>query len=163
MKDHYVVISFNEISQKIIKHYLENGKKVLLVDIDPDVYDLMHDHHANLRCVYADIYDPDAWDELQFAESSAIISCMIGGQEAETSLLRWLEEMGLKIPFIATTDSQFEAIELYSCGATYVIQTEELAAEAFHNLLKAKDGLSMDQLGNKGYEHHQKLISFKAV
>ena len=163
LKDHYVVISFNEISQKIIKHYLENGKKVLLVDIDPDVYDLMHDHHANLRCVYADIYDPDAWDELQFAESSAIISCMIGGQEAETSLLRWLEEMGLKIPFIATTDSQFEAIELYSCGATYVIQTEELAAEAFHNLLKAKDGLSMDQLGNKGYEHHQKLISFKAV
>ena len=163
LKDHYVVISFNEISQKIIKHYLENGKKVLLVDIDPDVYDLMHDHHANLRCVYADIYDPDAWDELQFAESSAIISCMIGGQEAETSLLRWLEEMGLKIPFIATTDSQFEAIELYSCGATYVIQTEELAAQAFHNLLKAKDGLSMDQLGNKGYEHHQKLISFKAV
>ena len=163
LKDHYVVISFNEISQKIIKHYLENGKKVLLVDIDPDVYDLMHDHHANLRCVYADIYDPDAWDELQFAESSAIISCMIGGQEAETSLLRWLEEMGLKIPFIATTDSQFEAIELYSCGATYVIQTEELAAEAFHNLLKAKDGLSMDQLGNKGYEHHQKLISFKVV
>jgi len=163
LKDHYVVISFNEISQKIIKHYLENGKKVLLVDIDPDVYDLMHDHHANLRCVYADIYDPDAWDELQFAESSAIISCMIGGQEAETSLLRWLEEMGLKIPFIATTDSQFEAIELYSCGATYVIQTEELAAEAFHNLLKAKDGLAMDQLGNKGYEHHQKLISFKAV
>ena len=163
LKDHYVVISFNEISQKIIKHYLENGKKVLLVDIDPDVYDLMHDHHTNLRCVYADIYDPDAWDELQFAESSAIISCMIGGQEAETSLLRWLEEMGLKIPFIATTDSQFEALELYSSGATYVIQTEELAAEAFHNLLKAKDGLSMDQLGNKGDEHHQKLISLKAV
>ena len=157
MKGHYVVVSFNEISEKLIRHYLDKGKQVLLIDIDPDVYDVMQDYHRNLCCIYADIYDPDTWDELQFAEAAAIISCMVGGQEAEVSMLRWRKEMGLRIPFIATTDSHLEALELYKYGATYVIQTEELAAESFQQLLRGEHGLSMDQLADKGEGHHRKL------
>jgi len=157
LNGHYVVVSFNEISEKLISHYLDKGKQVLLIDIDPDVYDVMHDHHSNLCCIYADIYDPDTWDELQFAKAAAIISCMVGGQEAEVSILRWRKEMGLRMPFIATTDSHLEALELYKYGATYVIQTEELAAESFQQLLRGEHGLSMDQLADKGEGHHRKL------
>jgi|TARA_Y100000294_G_scaffold134158_1_gene126750 Kef-type K+ transport system membrane component KefB len=157
LKGHYVVVSFNEISEKLISHYLDKGKQVLLIDIDPDVYDVMHDHHSNLCCIYADIYDPDTWDELQFTKAAAIISCMVGGQEAEVSILRWRKEMGLRMPFIATTDSHLEALELYKYGATYVIQTEELAAESFQQLLRGEHGLSMDQLADKGEGHHRKL------
>ena len=157
LKGHYVVVSFNEISEKLIRYYLDNGKQVLLIDIDPDVYDLMHDYHQNLCCIYADIYDPDTWDELQFAEAAAIISCMVGGQEAEVSILRWRKEIGLTIPLIATTDSHLEALELYKYGATYVIQTEELAAASFQRLLQGERGLSMDHLADKGEDHHRKL------
>jgi Trk K+ transport system NAD-binding subunit len=152
-----VVVSFNEISEKLIRYYLDKGEQVLLIDIDPDVYDVMHDYHMNLCCVYADIYDPDTWDELQFSEAATIISCMVGGQEAEVSMLRWRKEMGLTMPLIATTDSHLEALELYKHGATYVIQTEELAAESFQRLLEDDHELSLNRLAGKGKDHHQKL------
>ena len=157
LKGHYVVVSFNEISEKLIRYYLDKGEQVLLIDIDPDVYDVMHDYHMNLCCVYADIYDPDTWDELQFSEAATIISCMVGGQEAEVSMLRWRKEMGLTMPLIATTDSHLEALELYKHGATYVIQTEELAAESFQRLLEDDHELSLNRLAGKGKDHHQKL------
>ena len=156
LKGHYVVISFNEIAEKIIKHYLDAGKQVLLIDIDPDVHDVMHEHHENMRCIYADIYDPDTWEELQFAKADAIISCMIGGQEAEVGLLRWQKDMNLNIPFIAATDSHKEAVELYENGAAYVIQTEELAAERFQELL-SEYGESLDKLADNGKSHHKSL------
>lgn len=38
-----------------------------------------------------------------------------------------------------------------------MIQTEELAAESFQRLVQGEHGLSMDQLVDKGKDHHRKL------
>ena len=89
-------------------------------------------------------------------KADAIISCMIGGQEAEVGLLRWQKDMNLNIPFIAATDSHKEAVELYENGAAYVIQTEELAAERFQELL-SEYGESLDKLADNGKNHHKSL------
>lgn len=159
LKGHYIVIKFNEISEKIISHYLKHNHRVLLIDIDPEVHEVMSTFHDNLRCIYADIYDPDVWEELKFEEAEAIISCMIDGQEAELGILRWLKEMGLNIPFIATTNSHEEAIELYEKGAVYVIQTEELASIQFHNLLR-EHGSAPRKLEEHGKTH---LSNLKAI
>ncbi|MEE8436638.1 MAG: sodium:proton exchanger, partial [bacterium] len=58
-----------------------------------------------------------------------VISCMVRGQEAEIAIARWIKERNPKVLFVATTDSQEEALELYESGVDYVIQTEFLAAE----------------------------------
>ena len=140
----------------MIQYYLANGKRVLLVDIDPDVHDMMRSFHNNLRCIYADIYDPDIWEELKFSEAESIISCMVGGHDAELGLLRWQDETGSAVPFIATTDSPRDAADLYAHGAKYVIQTEQLASERFEELLN-ETGSAPDLLEKKGKEHYRNL------
>ena len=157
LQGHCVVISYNEIAEKVIQYHLANGKRVLLIDIDPDVHDVMRSFHDNLRCIYADIYDPDIWEELKFSEAESIISCMVGGHDAELGLLRWQDETTSAVPFIATTDSHRDAADLYAHGAKYVIQTEQLASERFEGLLN-ETGSAPDLLEKKGKEHYRKLL-----
>ena len=158
LKDHIVIINYNELAEKVIDYFLSNGRRVLLIDIDPAVYDVVSSKHENLRCMYADIFDPDTWDDAGFRDAEAIISCLIAGQEAELGILRWMKDSGLEITFIAATDSYREALELYDAGATYVIQTEELAAERFGELL-VEHGKSLKSLTTKGKKHRESLRS----
>jgi Kef-type K+ transport system membrane component KefB len=141
LENHVVVIAHNELAEIFIEHSLAVGKKVLLIDIDPDIYSEHVYRHENLLCYYADIFDPDVREEASFAHAAAIVSCMNDGQEAELGILYWLKNHGLQIPFVAATASRREARELYEAGATFVIQTEEMAAEQI--------GLLLDQYGEK--------------
>jgi len=140
LKGHVVVAQYNELADKVIAHFLDAGNTVVLVDVDPDVYEATKGKHDKFRCMYADIFDPDTREDAAFAEAKAICSCLVDGQEAELSILRWLSESKLDIPLIAATDSSAEALELYEAGATYVIQTEALAAERLSQLLSGVGG-----------------------
>ena len=158
LEDHVVVIKYNELAERLIDYYVSIKKRVLLIDIDPEVYELMSKKDQNLVCMYADIFDPDTWEEANFSKAYAIVSCMIQGQEVELAILNWLKNKKLDIPFIAATDSRFEALELYNKGATFVIQTEELAAEHIGLLLK-EYGTSIGALSEKGKAYHGFLIA----
>ena len=85
---------------------------------------------------------------------------MIQGQEIELGILNWLKDKKLDIPFIAATDSRSEALELYNNGATFVIQTEDLAAEHIGSLLK-EYGSSAEKWAEKGRRYHDFLIAAK--
>jgi hypothetical protein len=141
LEGHVVVIAHNELAEIFIAHSLAIGKKVLLIDIDPEVHAELSGRDENLICYYADIFDPDVREEAGFSKAAAIVSCMNDGQEAELAITHWLREHGLDIPFVAATASRREARELYESGATFVIQTEEMAAEQI--------GLLLDQYGEK--------------
>jgi len=158
LRGHIVVIAYNELAEKVIDHFLSLGKRVLLVDIDPEVHDTMSGTHENLRCMYADVFDPDTWEEAGFSGAAGIVSCLIGGQRAELAVLRWMKEHGLDVPFLAATDSRREALELYRAGATYIIQTEDLAAERLQQLLE-EHGASLGSLRSKGQQHREVLTS----
>ena len=159
-KDHIVVIKYNELAEKVIAFYLDAGKRVLVIDIDPAVYAELKDRHQNLRCLYADAFDPDTRDDGCLAEAGAIISCMIDGQEAELGILNWLKRKGADVPFVAATDSYAEALELYDHGATYVIQTEDLAAQQFARLLEEYGG-SLGALHVEGKRHQEEVLAQK--
>ena len=158
LEGHVVVIKYNELAERFIDYYASIKKQVLLIDIDPEVYELVPKKHKNLICMYADIFDPDTWEEANFSKADAIISCMIQGQEAELAVLNWMKDKKLNIPFIAATDSRYEALELYNNGATFVIQTEELAAEHIGLLLK-EHGTSIGALSEKGKVYHDFLVT----
>jgi len=151
-----VVIKYNELAERFLNYFLSINKRVLLIDIDPEVFDLLSGKHENLRCMYADIFDADTREDAKFQDSTAIISCMVEGQEAELGILNWMRDEDLNIPFIASTDSRLEALELYRAGATFVIQTEDLAAERIEELLK-EHGVTMEGLSGKGKLHHDSL------
>ncbi len=135
LEDHIVVIKYNNLAERFIEHYLDAGERVLLIDIDPEVYRKMSGRSKNLECMYADIYDPDTWEEAGFGEAKAVISCLIEGQSAEVGILKWLKDNGKKTPFFAAADSYRDALELYDNGATFVIQVGILSAEKIGELL----------------------------
>ena len=161
---HVVLLSFNEISQEIARWFASRGQRVLLVDIDPDI----HHHFAgtdghNIVAVYADMVDPEVWEEFHFDKASLIVSAMIDGQDAEIGLARWLRERNADVPFVAATASHGETLELYDAGGRYVIQTEQLAAERFREVLAAEfDRGASAAFRDVGREHRGVIAALNA-
>ena len=157
-KNHIVILSFNEISHEIAEFYSQRGEQVLLIDIDPEItehFNVQKNH--NIIPLYADMYDPDVWQEFHFDKAKIIISCMVRGQEAELAIARWLEEKRHDVPYIATTDSYEEALELYDHGIRYVIQTEHLAAESFRDIFTQQIDNGEDAFKDLGQAHYAKI------
>ena len=161
-KDHVVILSYNEISQEIAEFYGERGKQVLLIDIDPEInaHFSRKDGH-NIVPLYADMDDPDVWNEFHFDKAEIIFSCMVRGQEAEVGIARWLKERNSDVPFIAATDSHEETLELYEAGVRYVIQTEYLAAESFREIIAQQVKKGEEAFKELGVAHHSKIRQLK--
>ena len=162
LRDHLILIKYNELSEKIIQHFLtQRGDKVLLIDLDPEVYENLSQRHEHLNCMYADVFDPDTWDEANFKDARGIVSCLVSGQEAELGILNWMKDNELEIPFVATTDSNTEALALYKAGATFVVQTEALAAKQVGLLLEELQG-QLHLLTEHGRNHHSTLSNTRS-
>ena len=161
LEEHVVILSFNEISHEIADFYAGRGERVLLIDIDPDItHHFAKQEGHNIVPLYADMDDPDVWNEFNFDKAKIVISCLVRGQEAEIGIARWLKEQNADVPFIATTDSHEETLELYESGVRYVIQTEYLAAESFRKLFAQevdKGGEAFKAVGVAHYEKTKQL------
>lgn len=156
LNNHYIILKYNELAEEFVSAALQLGRRVLVIDIDPDIYTGLKDRHENLTCLYADIYDPDTWEDAAFADAAGIVSCVIAAQTAELAILEWLRQNRLETPFIASTDILAEALELYEQGATFVIQTEQLAGERVRELLR-RHGMDLTALDSYGLVHWEKL------
>jgi len=100
LNDHVVLLSYNELSQEIASFYCEQGEKVLLIDLDPEIhahFQIKKNHNICAR--YADMEDPEVWEEFAFHKAKIVISCMIGGQDAEIQIARFLKERNRDVPF----------------------------------------------------------------
>ena len=161
-EDHVVILSFNEISQEIADFYDGRGERVLLIDIDPDItHHFAKQEGHNIVPLYADMDDPDVWSEFNFDKAKIVISCLVRGQEAEIGIARWLKERNADVPFIATTDSHEETLELYESGVRYVIQTEYLAAESFRKLFAQEVDKGGEAFKAVGVAHYEKTKQLK--
>jgi Kef-type K+ transport system membrane component KefB len=162
LENHIVLLSYNEISEEIADFYAAQGEKVLLIDLDPEIHSHFHrqaGHH--IVAMYADMQDPDIWHEFAFEKAKMVISCMIGGQDAEIQIARYINETNPNVPFLATTDSHEEALELYEKGIRYVIQTEYLAAVSFRQILREELKKEGEAFVNLGKEHHEEIKHIK--
>ena len=161
-EDHIIILSYNEIAHEIADFYKQSGKKVLLIDIDPEIIHYFQTENThNIVPLYADMDDPDVWEEFHFHKAKIIISCMIRGQNAELGIARWLKERGCEVPFIATTDSHEESLELYDNGVRFVIQTEFIAAESFRQIFSEESQRGQDAFKELAAIHRAKIISLQ--
>ena len=87
-----------------------------------------------VQCCYADIHDPECWEELNMDEAFMIFSTMRGARHAEKSLSNWLQKHHSHTIFVAMANSNVEAIKLYDHGAHFVMQTEAVACAFSRNL-----------------------------
>ncbi len=153
-----VLLGHNALAETIATHMREAKHHVVVVDLDPDVHEALvpiEDIHP----LYADVNDPDTWEEAGFREAELVISCMSGLQEAELAALRWLKAQQIDVPFIAATDSSAEALELYEHGAAYVIHTDALAAQAMRAMFV---GNAFSEIHGHGRAQYEQLKALKA-
>ncbi len=96
-----------------------------------------------VKCEYADIHDPEAWEETEMDEAFMVVGCMHGVQHALAAIATWLKKHSSKTMFVGATRNNAEALELYESGADFVLQADALARRA------AKD-LFLDSLAKIG-------------
>ena len=154
-KDHVVVLSYNELSGEIADFYAQRGEKVLLMDLDPEITEFFKSkENSNIIPLYADMEDPDVWEQFAFDKAKLVISCLDEGQEAEIGISQFLKQRSPDVPFLAATSSHEEALELYEMGVRYVIQTDYLASKKFREVFGEEiDKSGSEAFKEKGEEH----------
>uniref|UniRef100_A0A7S0ND94 Cation/H+ exchanger transmembrane domain-containing protein n=1 Tax=Hanusia phi TaxID=3032 RepID=A0A7S0ND94_9CRYP len=98
---------------------------------------------TNIFSVYADPENSETWEAYKLSSAALVVSCMVDGQEAEVQLAKALKQAG--VPFMAVTNSNNEARELYAHGCTYTIQQEYLASCLLKKLLLMEVDADMDK------------------
>ena len=160
---HVLLLGYSEIGEAVAGHFRGSGQNVYTLLLDPEVYKVLLLKGGNLIPLYADVADSDVWEAMEFDKASLIVSCEAGGQVAELGIVRWLKMKGAGVPFLATTDSRQEALELYEAGARYVIQTDDLAAGRLMDLLNAELSKQDGAFVELGKNHHEKLAAGKSL
>ncbi len=135
LKDHVILLSFNELSQEIAAFYEEKGERVLLVDIDPEIYSFFNAKiDGNIVPLYADSTDNGVWGAYRFDQAKLVVACNADDQEANVALAGFLKSSG--VPFLSVAGSNEDAQALYEGGARFVINPEHSASKAFRTIFE---------------------------
>merc|ERR1712241_1099202 len=120
------------------------------------------DEVKGVTCQYADIHDPECWEELGMDKAFMLV-CTMGAMHAEKALLKWLQKHNSDTIFVACTGNNVEAIELYRAGAHFVMQTDALAMRSTREIFMASVANVGDcsQLVAAGLAHKKRLIGLK--
>jgi len=80
-----------------------------------------------VTCDYADIHDPESWEELEMDQAFMVVCCMKGAHHAEKAIINWLKRHGSDTIFVGVSANNADALHLYDHGAHYVLQSDALA------------------------------------
>jgi len=118
LKNHIILFGYHRVGRQIFKSLEKISKKIIVVDIDPDViYDL---NCKGKYCVYGDAYDPALLEKLNISKAKMIIATF-PGKKSNAYLIKKARLKNKKAKIIAMADHASDAIYLYKTGADYVI------------------------------------------
>jgi len=137
LKDHVVLLGFNEIAQEIGEFYEEQltPERVLLIDCDPEIIKHFQERKdSNVDPVYADPNDPKVWREYKLSEAKVVVSCTGSDLDSDLELAGYIRHNAPDLPFLAVTSSHEDSLKLYESGVRYVVQTDQLASKTFRSI-----------------------------
>jgi len=116
-----------------------------------------------VKCEYADIHDPECWEALEMDQAFMVVCTMKGALHVEKAILKWLRKHESDTIFIAYTQNNVEAIQLYQAGAHFVMQTDALAMRSSRDILMETVANVGDcsQLVGAGQAHKKRLLKLK--
>mgnify|MGYP006154711335 FL=1 len=139
LKDHVVLLGFNEIAQEIGEFYEEQltPERVLLIDLDPEIIKHFQERKdSNVDPVYADPNDPAVWREYKLSEAKVVVSCTGSDLDSDLELAGYIRHTAPDLPFLAVTTSHEDSLKLYESGVRYVVQTDQLASKTFRGIFE---------------------------
>ena len=137
LKDHVVLLGFNEIAQEIGEFYEDQltPERVLLIDCDPEIIKHFEERKdSNVDPVYADPDDPKVWREYKLSEAKVVVSCTGSDLDSDLELAGYIRQTAPDLPFLAVTSSHEDSLKLYESGVRYVVQTDQLASKTFRGI-----------------------------
>ena len=117
-----------------------------------------------VKCEYADIHDPECWEELEMDQAFKIISTMKGARHAEKAMLEWLRRHNSETIFVACSQNNADAMRMYKAGAHFVMQTDALAMRSTRDIFLETVANFGDcsQLVAVGLAHKKRLLKLQA-
>jgi len=132
-------------------------------EAENDVVGPLDSEIKGVSCEYADIHDPECWEELEMDQAFMLICTMKGARHAEKAIMKWLRKHNSDAIFIACTNNNVEAIKMYQAGAHFVMQTDALAMRSTREIFMETVANVGDcsQLVNAGYAHKKRLVKLE--
>ena len=157
LKDHVVLLGFNEIAQEIGDFYDDQltPERILLIDCDPEIIKHFQDRKdCNVDPVYADPNDPKVWKEYKLSEAKVVVSCTGSDLNADLELAGYIRHTTPDLPFLAVTSSHEDSLKLYENGVRYVVQTDQLASKTFRDIFAEEiDKPASESFVDQGSKH----------
>ncbi|MDD5731524.1 MAG: cation:proton antiporter [Patescibacteria group bacterium] len=133
LKDHIILFGYHRLGKQIFKSLEKISKKIIVVDIDPDVvYDL---NCRGKYCVYGDAYDPLLLEKLNIGKAKMIVTTF-PGKKSNAFLIKKVRAQNKRAKIIAMADHASDAIYLYKTGADYVILPHHLTGVYVASMLE---------------------------
>ena len=165
LKDHVVLLGFNEIAQEIGEFYEDQltPERVLLIDCDPEIIKHFQERKdSNVDPVYADPNDPKVWSEYKLSEAKVVVSCTGSDLEADLELAGYIRHNAPDLPFLAVTSSHEDSLKLYASGVRYVVQTDQLASKTFRSIFAEEiDKPAQEAFVEEGRSHWKDTRSIR--
>jgi len=157
LKNHTILFGYHRLGKQIFKSLEKINKKIIVVDIDPDVvYDLSC--HGKY-CVYGDAYDPLLLEKLNISKAKMIVTTF-PGKKSNAYLIKKIKAQNKNAKIIAMADHASDAIFLYKTGADYVILPHHLTGAYVASMLEDVSRKKKD-LGAIKKSHIQFLKNYK--
>ncbi|MBC8259289.1 MAG: cation:proton antiporter [SAR324 cluster bacterium] len=157
LKDHVVLLGFNEIAQEIGEFYEDQltPERVLLIDSDPEIIKHFEERKdSNVDPVYADPTDPAVWKEYKLCEAKVVVSCTGSDLDADLALAAYIKQAAPSLPVLAVTTAHEDSLKLYESGIRYVVQTDHLASKTFRGVFAEEiDKPATESFQEKGSNH----------
>lgn len=157
LKDHIILFGYHRLGKQIFKSLENISKKIIVIDIDPDVVYELSCHGKN--CVYGDAYDPLLLERLNIDKAKMVVTTL-SGKKSNAYLIKKVRSVNKKAKIIAMADHASDAIYLYKTGADYVILPHHLTGAYVASMLDDVRRNRKD-LGVIKKSHIQFLMDYK--
>lgn len=152
-----ILCGYNRIGYSIFKTLQKNGKKVMVIDYNPEI--IRNLIHKKTACMYGDVGDVEVLDRINLKTAKMVIST-VPELEDNLTILKKTKEANKKAVIYATASQIDEALKLYDAGADYVILAHFLGGEHASILIEKLTEDTEKVLQNK-IEHIQELKTRK--
>jgi len=121
-----IMCGHNRIGYSISRTIRKLGKKLLVVDYNPEIIKMLI--RKKIPCIYGDAGDIEVLERLPFKEAEMVIST-IPSSKVNKMLIEEVKEVNKNAAIYVTASQVEKALKLYDAGADYVILPHFLGGE----------------------------------
>ena len=133
LKDHVILIGWHRIGTIVYETLKNEGKKVVVVDVDPKKIQKLVELEEN--CIFGDAADREIIEHIGLKEAKMVISTINKPEENEL-ILRTYRRINKDIKVIMTAGDIDEAGDLYRLGADLVIIPTMISGDYISHILE---------------------------